>query len=359
MRKKITVLVAEDSPVVQLLLVHMLNADPDIEVIGTAADGQAAVEFVQKLRPDVILMDIHMPRLDGFEATRQIMETQPLPIVICSATMKNAELENTFRALEAGAVASVDKPVGIGHPNFDAMIGNVLKTIKEMSIVRPARIVRSKTDLVVKTPVAARKPREAIRMVVIGASTGGPPVLHTILAGLPVSFSAPVLIVQHIAPGFVEGMIEWLRKATKREIHLAAHGDQPLPGHVYIAPDNAQMGLTPSGRILVSNDPPENGLRPAVSFLFRTAAAAYGAGVAAVLLTGMGRDGADELKVLKEIGAQTIVQDRESSVVHGMGAEAIRLNAATHIVPPEQIASLLSTFAKESPAKMQDHGEPT
>lgn len=343
MEKKIKVLIAEDSPVVQLLLVHVLNADPDIQIIGTVPDGQAAVEFVQRQRPDVVLMDIHMPRMDGFEATRQIMRQQPLPIVICSATMKTSEVENTFLALEAGAIAAVDKPVGIGHPNFSAMVETVLRTIKEMAAVH---ITRHPTRHGEAQRPAPPRARTDIRLVVIGASTGGPPVLHEILSGLPADFGLPILIVQHIAVGFLDGMVEWLRKSTGHDVRIAAHNELPQPGRVYVAPDQLHMGLLPSGRILLSQDPPENGLRPAVSFLFRTAAAEYGAAVAGILLTGMGRDGAEELKRLRETGALTIAQDKDSCVVHGMAGEAIKLGAAAHVLPPAQIASTLASLQK-------------
>ena len=351
MREKIKVLIAEDSPVIQMLLKHILNADPDIEVIGTANDGQAAVDFMDHQKPDLILMDIHMPRMDGYEATRQIMIKRPTPIVICSATMKTAEVENSFRALEAGAIASVDKPVGIGHPNFDAMVATVLRTIKEMAALKITR--HGAPARPSAPPSGAVRTRAPVRLVVIGASTGGPPVLHTILAGLPKDFAPPVLVVQHIATGFLGGMVEYLAKATGREIHIAAHGDQPRPGHTYVAPDGVHMGVTPGGSIFLSRDDPENGLRPSIAFLFRAAAAAYGASVAGVLLTGMGRDGADELKNLRNLGALTIAQDKESSVVHGMAGEAIKLAAAAHILPPEQIAATLAALA--TPAARTTH----
>lgn len=349
MKKKIKVLIAEDSPVVQLLLRHVLNADPDIEVIGAVPDGQAAIDFMNGHQPDLILMDIHMPNMDGFEATRQIMKRSPLPIVICSATMKSTEVENTFMALEAGALAAVDKPVGVGHPNFRESVATVLRTIKDLAAVRITRPA-SAPGAVRDAPPVLAAPRPDLRCVVIGASTGGPPVLHTILSGLPRDFRLPVLIVQHIATGFLEGMVEWLRKETGREVHVAADGDAPRPGHVYIAPDGAHMGLTAAGRIALSDDPPEEGLRPAVSHLFRTAGASFSSGVIAVLLTGMGRDGAAELKALRQLGAVTIAQDKASSVVHGMAGEAVRLDAAMHVVAPEQIAPLLLRYAAPSSA---------
>jgi two-component system chemotaxis response regulator CheB len=341
---KINVLVVEDSPVVQMLLKHLLDSDPRLHVIGTANNGQEAVDFVAGQKPDVILMDVHMPQMDGYEATRRIMETQPVPIVISSATMTNQEVGVTFHALEAGAVAFIEKPVGLNTPGFDRMMQNLLETVKLMAEVKVVkRWARDRRTVV--QPVAEPPRRvEAIQVVAIGASTGGPPVIQTILKGLPRDYPAPILVVQHIASGFLGGMVDWLRETTSLPVHLGSHGATTLPGTVYLAPDGFHMGLLPGGRILLSKDEPESGIRPAVSFLFRSIANTSGARAVGVLLTGMGRDGADELKLLKDKGAVTIAQDAETSVIHGMPGEAIRLGAALYTLPPEQIVALLLTL---------------
>jgi two-component system chemotaxis response regulator CheB len=184
-----------------------------------------------------------------------------------------------------------------------------------------------------------------IRVVVIGASTGGPPALQTILAGLPKDFPAPVLIVQHMAAGFIAGFAEWLAQSVSLLVHVAAQGEPILPGHVYIAPDDYQMKVERGGKIVLTRDAPENGLRPSVSYLFRSIAETYGCDAIAGLLTGMGRDGAEELRLLKERGAVTFAQDKDSSVVHGMPGEAIRLDAAMFILPPDKIAAVLANVA--------------
>jgi two-component system chemotaxis response regulator CheB len=341
---KINVLVVEDSPVVQMLLKHLLDSDPRLHVVGTANNGQEAVDFVAGQKPDVILMDVHMPKMDGYEATRRIMETQPVPIVISSATMTNQEVGVTFHALEAGAVAFIEKPVGLNTPGFDRMMQNLLETVKLMAEVKVVkRWARDRRTVV--QPVAEPPRRvEAIQVVAIGASTGGPPVIQTILKGLPRDYPAPILVVQHIASGFLGGMVDWLRETTSFPVHLGSHGAPALPGTVYLAPDGFHMGLLPGGRILLSKDEPESGIRPAVSFLFRSIANTSGARAVGVLLTGMGRDGADELKLLKDKGAVTIAQDAETSVIHGMPGEAIRLGAALYTLPPEQIVALLLTL---------------
>jgi len=344
-KDQINVLVVEDSPVVQMLLKHLLNNDPQLHVIGTANNGQEAVEFVAGQKPDVILMDVYMPQMDGYEATRRIMETQPVPIVISSATLTTEEVGATFHALEAGAVAFVEKPVGLGSPGFDQMTQKLLQTVKLMAEVkvvkRWARNRRIGPTLAARSAAELPRRTERIEVVAIGASTGGPPVIQTILKGLPKDYPVPILVVQHIASGFLDGMADWLRQTTPLPVQLARHGATALPGNVYLAPDGCHLGLLPGRRIGLSKTDPENGLRPAVAFLFRSIANICGARAVGVLLTGMGRDGADELKLLKDKGAITIAQDAETSVIHGMPGEAIQLGAARYTLPPEQIAALL------------------
>jgi two-component system chemotaxis response regulator CheB len=178
----------------------------------------------------------------------------------------------------------------------------------------------------------------------MGASTGGPPVLQTILSRLPKDFPAPLLIVQHIAHGFLPGMVEWLNQTTGLHVHIAAHGEQPLPGHAYVAPDDLHLGVSVRGDMLLAREAPENGLRPAVSYLFRSLATFCGTTSVGVLLTGMGKDGAAELKRMRDCGAHTIAQDRETSIVHGMPGEAIALGAAVQILPADKIADALITY---------------
>lgn len=345
--RKIKVLVAEDSSAIRLFLVHLLESDPEICVIGAVADGQAALDFVNQNPPDVVLMDIHMPRMDGFEATRLIMQTQAVPIVICSATANVKDVIISFQAMEAGAVACIEKPPGRDHERFEAMAATLLDTVKLMSAVKVVRRwARPRPAPVAQQvpPVQGQRASAQIEMIGIGASTGGPPVLQTIFAGLPKDFSVPILVVQHIASGFLHGMGEWLSQTTGLRVQTGAHGICPLPGHVYLAPDDFHMGIDTGGHIVLTREAPENHLRPAVSFLFRSLAKSYGANALGVLLTGMGRDGAQELKTMKDRGAITIAQDFDSSIVHGMPAEAIALGGATHVLPAEAIAGALIGF---------------
>lgn len=339
---RIRVLLAEDSSVTRQFLVHLLESDPRLTVVGAVGDGQAALEFVQRNKPDVVLMDMHMPVLDGFEATRAIMATCPVPIVICTATAPVGDVAVAFRALEAGAIACVEKPLGAGREDFERLAAQLLDTVKLMSEVKVVRRTAPRS-------AAERRPLgilPGIQLIGIGGSTGAPPVLQTILAALPKDFPVPVLVVQHISDGFLSGMAEWLDQTTGLRVHVAAHDTVPLPGHVYLAPDGFHLGIRAGGILKLTRDAPERGLRPAVSFLFRSLAQVCGARAVGVLLTGMGVDGAMELKQMRDAGAVTIAQDRESSVVHGMPGAAIEIGAATHVLPPELIAATLTKLAR-------------
>ena len=346
MSDKIKVLVADDTQVARILLVELLNRDPRIRVIGAVGDGQAALDFLDGggERPDVVVMDIHMPRLDGFEATRRIMETRPLPIIICTATAAPQDVAVAFRSMEAGAVACVEKPVALGV-DFEPRLQNLLQTVCLMSEVKVVRRWnRSRSAPAVPTAngsTVARAGVPGVRMIGIGASTGGPLVLQTILSGLPKDFPVPLLIVQHIARGFLSGMVDWLSQTTGLRVRIAAHGAPALPGHAYVAPDDFHLAADARGHMVLAREEPEKGLRPAVSYLFRSLADTYGANSVGVLLTGMGKDGAVELKRMKDHGAHTIAQDRESSIVHGMPGEAIELGAAIQILPADKIAGAL------------------
>ncbi len=344
----------EDSPTIRDFLIQILCSDPAIEVVGTAETGEEALEAVERFRPDIITMDIHMPRMNGFDATRRIMEAHPTPIVIVSGAADATDTAKAFRAIESGALAVLSKPTGVGHPDHQQSTAELVRIVKLMSEVkvvrrwpryRPAEVV-PETSLC--KAIRLQTTRSQPRIVAIGASTGGPPVLQTILAALPTNFPIPVLIVQHIAAGFTQGLVEWLAQSSSLSVHIPTHGQSVLPGHVYVAPDGLQMAVGADGHIELRLDEPENGLRPSVACLFRSVAKAYGPSAVGVLLTGMGKDGAWELKLMKEQGAVTIAQDRETSVVHGMPGEAIRIGGATYVLAPDKIRLALASLATKT-----------
>jgi two-component system, chemotaxis family, protein-glutamate methylesterase/glutaminase len=351
----IRVLIVEDSPVVRDFLRHILSTDPEIQVIGTAADGEAALDAVQHQKPDVITMDIHMPKMNGLEATRRIMETHPTPIVIVSSSVVADEVSTTFRAIEVGALAAVPRPHGLGHPEHEATAQELIQTVKLMSEVKVVRRwPRPRSGSQVPATQKPDMPRASttIQVVAIGASTGGPLALQTLLSRLPKDFPIPMLIVQHMAAGFVQGFAGWLTQSTGFPVHVAAADEFPLPGHAYVAPDGVHMRVGMGRRIMLSQDVPKNGLRPSVSCLFQSIAHAFGCYAAGVLLTGMGKDGAEELKLMRDKGAITMVQDKDSAVVYGMPGEALKLDAATYVLPPESIAARLVRLAETKGTKL-------
>lgn len=343
----IRVLIVDDSPSVRALLEYILGSDPGLEVAGSASDGAQALRMACELKPDVITMDLHMPGTDGVEATRAIMQACPVPIVIVSGSNRFDEVGASFRAIEAGALVAVQRPAGIGSPAHLASANALIRTVKSMAEVKVVRRWAPSAS-VAGAGRRAPQPSRAPRLVLIGASTGGPAVLRDILAELPAAFALPVVIVQHMAPGFAAGFAGWLGAASGFAVSVAAHGEALTPGRAYIVPNDVQPAITRECTIALAAGAPEHGMCPAVSHLFRSVHPDLCGGCIAVLLTGMGKDGAAELRGLKDQGAVTIVQDRESSAVYGMPGEAIRLDAAKHVLAPAEIGMLISTLGGAS-----------
>jgi len=348
----VNVLIVDDSPVARQLIEYILSRDPDIRVIGTAKDGEEAVRAVKDKKPDLVTMDINMPKMNGFDATRTIMETSPVPIIIVTGSENIHDVSTSFEALKAGAVNLMPRPPGINHPEFAKeakVLVDAVKTYAEIKVVRriPGKPAGSASTTYLKADTVIEPLGDGARIVAIGASTGGPVVIQTLLSGLKKGFPLPLVIVQHMTPGFSKGFAEWLQGTTGIPIHIAADGEYLMPGHAYIAADNYQMGVANGNRIALANAPPENGLRPSVSYLFRSVLQLYGSRSIALLLTGMGRDGAEELKSLKDCGALTIAQDEQSSVVHGMPGEAIKLGGAMYVLSPEKIVGALNSIPND------------
>lgn len=339
----IRVLVVDDSPSVRVLLAHILGSDPGIKVVGCAEDGEQALEMAARLRPDVITMDLHMPNMDGYEATRRIMQTCPAPVVVVSGCDSREEVGASFRAIEAGALVLVRRPYGMSHPEHAASAAALVRTVKSMAEVRVVRRWAETRP----SPRQARTgpPQPDYRLAVMGASTGGPAVLRDILAELGAGFPLPVVIVQHMSAGFTNGLAEWLAAASGFPVKIAAHDEALAPGTAYLAPDGAHLGVTRHLSAGLSHKAPEHGMRPAVSHLFRSLAPELRPLTLAVLLTGMGKDGAFELKQLREDGAVTIVQNRDSCAVYGMPGEAMRLDAATLVLDPVRIGKAMRAIA--------------
>lgn len=339
----IRILVADDSATVREYLTFLLDQDPALQVVGTARDGLDAVEQAERLKPDVIVMDVHMPRMNGYEATRQIMERVPTPIVIVSASLLRDEVAMTFEALKAGALTVVQKPIGPDHPDQAESVRRLLETVKLMAEVKVVRRWPRRERSALPSPLSAKADR-TIRLIAVGGSTGAPQVIADILARLPCDLGAPILVVQHIAPGFTVGFAEWLAQGTRLAVKLAEPGEATRPGTVYLAPEGSQTGITKDGRIRLTRESAEDGFCPSASYLFQSVAEAYGRFAIGILLTGMGRDGAAGLKRLREVGGVTIAQDEESCVIFGMPQEAIRQGAVEYVLSPEQIVGAIRSL---------------
>ncbi|MBE0648244.1 MAG: chemotaxis-specific protein-glutamate methyltransferase CheB [Bacteroidales bacterium] len=360
----ITVLIVEDSRVVSEYLYYILSKDPQIQVIGNVSNGKKAIEFLKDHKPDVISMDIDMPIMDGLEATQIIMSTTPVPILIVTASRNANEVATTMEALAAGALGVIEKPVGVGHPNEKKLSDELLMMIKLMAEVK---VVSRKPKSGTQPRSAAAQPKATIglqpkdkvdvhprvpkqipwqdhgrlNVVAIGVSSGGPQVLHQVFSKLSNSFPLPILVVQHITEGFLSGLVNWLGKTTSIPIHVAVEGDKLMPGHIYFAPDNYQMGVSKKGTTILEKCDRKNGLCPSVAHLFRSVAQEYGKSAMGIILTGMGSDGAQELKLLRDAGALTIAQDKESSLIYGMPGVAAELDAAKYILSATEISNLL------------------
>jgi two-component system chemotaxis response regulator CheB len=337
----IRALVAEDSGTTRRLLVEMLSGDPEVTVIAEARNGREAVEITRRMRPDVVTLDIHMPDMDGFEATREIMTHAPTPIVIVTGSSSPDRVETSMRALQEGALAVLRKPRGPGSATFETEGQEFVATVKAMSGVKVVR--RWPVRPAPAPPPAGRIIRGSRpRILAVGASTGGPSALQHLLRGLSQDFPVPILVVQHIATGFTKGLADWLDQTCPQAVTVARHDDAFRPGRVYIAPDNRHLGVSPERTAVVSHDPPIGGFRPSATYLFKSVAEAYGASCMAVVLTGMGDDGVNGLREVHRRGGRILVQDKETSVVFGMPGAAIAAALADEVLPLQGLAPRLT-----------------
>lgn len=333
----IRLLIAEDSRTQLELLKFIIETSGDFDLIGTAQDGIAAVEKVTALRPDIVLMDCNMPRANGFEAARRIMELCPVPIVMISSASSEAEAVYSFEAIKVGALAFLSKPSGLDteeDAERQKLLVDTLRLMAEVKVVRryaPGIRKEERPD-----HTGQRKPK----LFAIAGSTGAPGILADILAAASPP-PAPVLIVQHMAAGFIEGFAKWMQGVARFPVKVAVHGEMALKGTAYFAPDNQHLGISQSGELLLDNGPREEGFRPSADFLFRSVANAFGADAMAILLSGMGKDGADGMKKLRDAGGCTVIQDEASAVIFGMPGAALALGAVQHVLPPEDIAKFM------------------
>jgi two-component system chemotaxis response regulator CheB len=343
---RLRVLIVDDSLTVRRRLADAFAFDTSCEVVGEAADGQQAFEQCQRLRPDVVTMDLVMPKVDGLRATELIMAHCPTPIVVLSAAENRTEGLRTMDALGAGAVDAVDKPSGLLDTKWMQMLVSRVRVASRVRVITHvrARLRPEETHAPPRVPAPLVPPR----VLVMGASTGGPAAVRHILRSLPADFPLPVLLVLHITEQFDTAMAEWLEAQSGLRVRNAVDGEAlPMPGRlsVRMAPGNRHLVLR-GGRLRLVEGPERHSCRPSVDELFESVAREVGAAAIGCLLTGMGRDGAEGLSALRRAGATTVVEDESSCVVFGMPREAIRLGAAQHVRGLTDIPPLLTALAQ-------------
>jgi two-component system chemotaxis response regulator CheB len=327
----IRVLVADDSELFRELLARVIVVDSGFDVVAVAADGNEAASLARSLKPDVITMDLNMPDADGFSGIARIMAETPTPILVLTA---NREEAVGFRALSLGALDILEKPHATTDlDEYGRLLRSRLRLLAGVKVIRHVRGLRER---------AAAPSRSSARadLVVIGASLGGPRALAALLRGLPFSFAAPIAVVQHIADGFTEGLASWLASESNLQVREARDRDPLTPGRVLVAPSGRHL-LVADGMARLSNAPAVDTFKPSVTPLFASAARAYGSRVCGVILTGMGRDGAEGLKAIKDAGGPTLAQDEATSVVFGMPRAAIEIGAVDRVLPLDEVARAL------------------
>ena len=341
----IRVLVVDDSPLIRNVLEAIINEQPDMQVVGMAADAMDARDKVRDLQPDVITLDVEMPKVDGLTFLQQLMQAKPTPVIMVSAHTE-AGSDITFRALESGAVDFVTKPApgAPGGQDYGQLIAYKIRAAAN------ARVEAREAPAARAAPVPARKTaRKAVvdtpQVFLLGASTGGTQAIQEILQALPAG-CPPVLIVQHMPENFSQAFARRLDSICEITVKEAEDGEPVLLGHAYIGPAGRHLLVgkpaTPRRYTLqLADADPVNLHRPSIDILFRSAAKRVGAGATGVLLTGMGKDGAIGLLEMKQAGAHTIAQDEATSVVFGMAREAIKLQAAAEVLPLGSIAPTL------------------
>ncbi|MBI2469930.1 MAG: chemotaxis-specific protein-glutamate methyltransferase CheB [Planctomycetes bacterium] len=342
MFEKIKVLIVDDSGLVREILKKMLETDPSIQVIGMAENGARAVELARKLKPDVITMDINMPVMDGFQATEHIMAYCPTPILILSSVIDKEGIYTTFNALAAGAVDVMEKPSGLESKVWIKMGDVLIQKVKAVSRVKTITHVKGRVGEFLKHANAAsiRKP-DKYEIVGIGASTGGPSVVMQILKNITADNTLGIVVVQHMASGFIRGFVDWLAAACKVRVKLAADGEKIGKGEALIAPDGFHTIVRNKKAIGLVSGEKVHGVKPSVDILFDSIAEVYGESAIGVLLTGMGADGAAGLKHIKDKGGITIAQSEDSCAVFGMPKAAIEKGAASKVLSVEDIIRTL------------------
>ncbi|MBE9166804.1 chemotaxis-specific protein-glutamate methyltransferase CheB [Pleurocapsales cyanobacterium LEGE 06147] len=365
MKDPIKVLLVEDSPIALEILQRLLQSSPEISVVGTASNGKEALEMIPKVQPNIICTDLHMKGMNGLELTQQVMAKFPRPILVISNSVHQKDADNIFKLLQAGAIDVFPKPI-TGMPSDYEQVKqkliNKLKVLAGVSVftrrlpksnnIAIAREEKSYLDKVTsKSPLAVDiDVASSIKIITIGASTGGPQALHKIFSKLPSNFPLPIICVQHISEGFLQGFVNWLDLECQLKVKVALEGESPLPGIVYFGRESHHLELNSLNKFTYTTSNPIDGHCPSITVMFQAIAKYYGKRTAGILLTGMGKDGVTGMRAIADVGGLTIAQDEKTSVVFGMPKEAIAFGAVKHVLPVQEIAPLLLNivFGKNS-----------
>ncbi len=344
MSEPIRLLIADDSEVFVEALTERLREERDIVVAGVAGDGLQAVQLVEQLRPDVITMDVHMPGLDGLGAIGLIMSSTPTPILVLTGDSKSRDQQGVFGALTRGALDLAEKPrYSELYAGEGRRLCEKLRLLSKVTVVHHPRSVRNSSTL---APSLLPR-REAEGVVVIGSSTGGPALLAQILGMLPADYPLPIAVAQHMTKGFVGHFCQWLAGACRLPVEEATLASRLRPGHVLVAPEDRHLSICADGSVCFTLDTPEIDFCPSADILFRSAARHFGSRTIGIVLSGMGRDGAEGVCVLHDAGATTIAQDGETCAVDGMPAAARSTGKVTYVLAPSEIGMMLQCTGRD------------
>ena len=347
LKDKYRILLVDDSATIRMILKDLLAVHRDMEVCGEACDGREAVEKVSALNPDIVVMDVQMPIMNGFEATERIMASTPKPVLILSSIINRSEVFTSLRAIELGALDVMEKPEFSDERQMDEFSAKLVDKIRVLARVKVITHLRG-SHYRREDVLSGRTPTRTgtYDILGIGSSTGGPLALKFLLANLPLSFNLPIVVVQHITTGFLDGLASWLNAECRRKVVVAEPQQELQAGWVYFVPNGFQPRFKDRGvLVLDDNIPAEGGFKPSANTLLRAIGDVYGPRSIGLILTGMGSDGADGLFRMKDAGAVTIAQDRLSCIVYGMPRAAVEKGAATHVLPLNQMPDFLSQFS--------------
>ena len=347
----IRVLIGDDSSTVRFLLTKILSADPEIEIVGKARNGREVVELAQILRPDLITMDIRMPVMNGFEATKEIMSNTPCPILVVSSSVNDEDLNIAFNAIHYGALDIIEKPSSTLDSEFEKVGQHIIKKIKVLSGVKVLtrrfnkydRVISDNQAKITKTHIS-HIPK--IKVIGIVSSTGGPVVLKSILSKLPKNFPIPICIVQHIAHGFGKGLVDWLSESCALDVKFGEHREFLKGGTIYIAKDDYHMEVTEHGYLNMHQEDTRYGLRPCGDIMLSSMGHNIREKSVGIILTGMGSDGAYGMQIIDHEGGMTIAQDEASCLVYGMPKEAVNGGCIRRQMNPDQIVQYLLTLVE-------------